>query len=172
MFLEKRYVRLLATIKEANEALNQLTEQNRALEKSRERRRFRRHKLDFGIVRHNARSLYNTLIREDSWTCRCRRQHVVKLRLEPRPWRVDKSEDDLELSSILSFQVLLSKMHFDAESKATWRWQDLEVEPMPLLDTPASVDCTGSSALDMPKYVQRHDLSKPFKPFGIHLSIV
>ena len=121
------YADLLEEIKEANRELKEFTKDSHVLESNRKKRRSKRQSVDFRLIRRQARSLYNVMVMGGSWSCGCRKYHVASLRLEPRPWEDDKAK---ETTPRLKFRVLLSKSCLDDGLDVSWKWREIEIEPV------------------------------------------
>ena len=52
---------------------------------------------------------------------------MASLRLEPRPWEEGKGKDN---TPHVKFRILLSKLCSDDGLDVTWKWREIEVEPM------------------------------------------
>ncbi len=61
---------------------------------------------------------------------------MASLRLEPRPWEDDKGKGNVVGSTRLKFRVLLSKSGLDDVIEVTWKWRELEIEPMETSESP------------------------------------
>jgi len=81
---KKLYMGLLAQVKELNRELKEFANESLILETSRAKRRHRAQGTNFTLIRRHASSLYDLLVTRRLWKCRCWKQHMVSLRLEPR----------------------------------------------------------------------------------------
>ena len=154
------YADLLSEIKEANHELKEFTKDSQVLESRRKKYRLKRQRVDFKLIRRQARSLYNVIVTGRSWRCRCRKYHVASLRLEPRPWEEDAGKDNVAGASCLKFRVLLSKSCPNDGPGVKWKWRELEIEPVEMsnclttgLDNDAQAMSVGKLALISP-YVE------------------
>ncbi len=86
--------------------------------------------MDFKIIRRHARSLYNVLVTGRSWKCRCWKNHIASLRLEPWPWEDETHKGEIIGAANLKFRVQLSKEQQHDKLGMTWIWQEIEVEPV------------------------------------------
>ncbi|EXJ84283.1 hypothetical protein A1O3_04950 [Capronia epimyces CBS 606.96] len=87
------YDTLLDKIQGANRTLLTLVEQVDSIADIRKNRRpVRKLIQEYSRVRHHARSVHDTFVRGSCWKCPCKSQHIVQLRLEPRPSRSNASE--------------------------------------------------------------------------------
>lgn len=59
---------------------------------------------------------------------------MASLRLEPRPWQEDRGKGNAAEARRLKFRVLLSKSCPDDAFENTWKWQELEIEPVDTSD--------------------------------------
>ena len=130
------YTKLLSDIREANHELKEFTEESYILESNRNKRQSKRQTLDFKLIRRQARSLYNVMVRGRSWRCECLKYHVASLRLEPRPWEDNKGKGNAAGSPRLKFRVLLSKKLPDDGLQFIWKGQELEIEPVEASESP------------------------------------
>lgn len=55
---------------------------------------------------------------------------MASLRLEPRPWEENKITDGGTGAPRLKFRVLLSKSCPDDGLDVSWKWREIEIEPM------------------------------------------
>ncbi len=55
---------------------------------------------------------------------------MVSLRLEPRPWEEDKGNDNVAGARRMKFRVLLSKLCPSGGLDLTWKWREIEIEPV------------------------------------------
>lgn len=55
---------------------------------------------------------------------------MASLRLEPRPWEEDKTRDGGAGAPRLKFRVLLSKSCPDDGLDVSWKWREIEIEPV------------------------------------------
>ena len=84
-----------------------------------------------------------------SWRCGCRKYHVASLRLEPRPWEQDKGTDDAAGAQRLKFRVLLSKSCPSDGLDVTWKWREIEIEPVETSESPRAGFETDTQKLDI-----------------------
>ena len=131
LVLPKRiYSEWLSQIEKANRQLNQYTEGSFVLQSSRDKRHAHRHSVDFKLIRRHAKSLYNVIVTNKSWKCRCWKDHMASLRLEPRPWEDEGEKEKTNEFPDLKFRVLLSTEQEDDKLGITWNGQEIEVEPV------------------------------------------
>lgn len=133
---ENVYTDLISEIKEANKELKEFTKESYFLESNRNKRRPKRQPVDFKLIRRQARSLYNVMVRGRSWRCKCLKYHMASLRLEPRPWEEDNGKGVAVEAPRLKFRVLLSRSCPDDGLEVTWKWQELEIEPVDTSESP------------------------------------
>ena len=141
------YADLLSDIKEANHELKEFAKDSQILESSRYKRRLKRQRVDFKHIRRQARSLYNVMVTGRSWRCGCRKYHVASLRLEPRPWEDNVGKDNVAGAACLKFRVLLSKSCPNDGPDVTWKWREIEIEPVETSD--CSISGLDNTALAM-----------------------
>lgn len=139
--MKKTYKEQLAEIEKANKDLRECTQQSRRLEPGRRKRQSHRKAVDFKSIRRHAGSLYSIFIRSNFWNCRCRNQHTVNLRLEPRPWnenaRALNSESvDTKGALPMRFQILLSRGREKEDQGETSVWHKVDIEPIEILGLP------------------------------------
>ncbi|KIY01605.1 uncharacterized protein Z520_03157 [Fonsecaea multimorphosa CBS 102226] len=83
---KKVYEALLGKIRSANQTLSTITEQVHKLAESRKSRWPNRGLLqDYTKIRRHARSVYETFVCGNCWSCPCKAKHVLQLRLENPP---------------------------------------------------------------------------------------
>ena len=61
---------------------------------------------------------------------------MASLRLEPRPWEEDKGTENAAGAQRLKFRVLLSKSSPGDGLDVTWKWREIEIEPIETSDRP------------------------------------
>lgn len=127
------YEELIAKTTRNNVRLSKLTEQNRALETSRQS--IDRKLPDFEIIQKTAIKVYNALsthLQCDPATCAA--THSINLRLECRE-RVTASEGCLKSSESFMFRVILSYCSsFNPPETAPWKLEALDIRPF--VDSP------------------------------------
>lgn len=140
--MKKTYKEQLAEIDKANKDLRECTQQSHRLESGRRKRQSHRKAVDFKAIRRHAGSLYSIFIQSNFWNCKCRNQHTVNLRLEPRPWH--ETAGALNTESVKSksalpirFQILLSRGREQGDQVETSVWHKVDVEPIETLGLPA-----------------------------------
>lgn len=127
------YEELIAKTTRNNVRLSKLTEQNRALETSRQS--IDRKLPDFEIIQKTTIKVYNALsthLQCDPATCAA--THSINLRLECRE-RVTASEGCLKSSESFMFRVILSYCSsFNPPETAPWKLEALDIRPF--VDSP------------------------------------
>lgn len=133
VFFQRKYYEMLDTIESLNQDLGDFTHANIDLAPIRRRRRARCPHDSFKLVRQQAKSLYNVLVKGISWSCTCKNNHAVGLRLAPLMVGLDSSTAQTTLES--RFRVLVSKplagsqcQSFNPE-ELSCEWRELDVEP-------------------------------------------
>ena len=116
---------ILDAIDRDNKELQELTHENEDLAPRRQRRRTKCPHETLKLIRRYARSLYNVLVTDRSWSCHCKDDHAVSLQLKTRPPKADsKLEED-------PFRIILSRstnMSRGSNVKSSgWDWRVLEV---------------------------------------------
>ena len=81
-FTKSVYKELLNDIRQANQELGEITRQNIALEAVKHKRRGKRQIAELKLIRKHATSLYQVLINDSTWKCKCKMNHLASLRLE------------------------------------------------------------------------------------------
>ncbi|KAF2182091.1 hypothetical protein K469DRAFT_691691 [Zopfia rhizophila CBS 207.26] len=118
-----QYEGLLSDLRSYNQALAQLTDQSRDLEKT--RGQSKSHSCpNFKALQIHARRLYTTI--RSGWRCGCR-EHTVNLRLESRSQKVQKEEDVLEQ---IPFRVIFSYGTVSNSASAvtsSWQWKEADI---------------------------------------------
>ncbi|KAK2762795.1 hypothetical protein FQN54_000970 [Arachnomyces sp. PD_36] len=116
----KVYDELISKIDRANKDLREFTHQSRLLEDSRGKRKNRSKykKCNFKAARECTRSLYELIIGDKIWQCRCRTRHVANL--------------GLELQQTTEFHVLLQSDPMAPAEKVkgqscAWELQEIKV---------------------------------------------
>ena len=61
---------------------------------------------------------------------------MASLRLEPRPWEEDKGTENAAGAQRLKFRVLLSKSSPGDGLDVTWKWREIEIEPIETSECP------------------------------------
>ena len=120
-------------IEKSNQDLGDFTRASKDLETIRRRRRTKCPHESFKSIRQQAKSLYNALIEGKSWSCMCKNNHAVGLRLEPLMVGMENSTAQTALQS--RFRILVSRplarpqsQSFDPE-ELPCEWRELDVEP-------------------------------------------
>ncbi|KAL9607785.1 MAG: hypothetical protein Q9167_007330 [Letrouitia subvulpina] len=139
--MRKNYKEQLAEIDKANKDLRECTQQSRRLEPGRRKRQSYRKAVDFKSIRRHAGSLYSIFIQSSFWNCRCRNQHTVNLRLEPRPWHENAgalNTENVNTKGVLPirFQILLSRGREKEDQEETSVWHKVDIEPIEILGLP------------------------------------
>ncbi|KAL8655055.1 MAG: hypothetical protein Q9226_003196 [Calogaya cf. arnoldii] len=126
-FSKSVYKSLLDDIRRANQDLREFTHQNIALEPKKQQRRARSAIVDLRMIRRHAASLYQVLMNEKTWKCKCGMHHLASLRLESRPQSNQNFKADA--ANAPAFRILLSVAKDDHETAGTAQWQDIEILP-------------------------------------------
>ena len=63
---------------------------------------------------------------------------MASLRLEPRPWEEDKGTENAAGAQRLKFRVLLSKTCPGDGLDVTWKWREIEIEPVETSERPTA----------------------------------
>ncbi|KAL8768275.1 MAG: hypothetical protein Q9209_005414 [Squamulea sp. 1 TL-2023] len=92
----RTYREILSGIDKANQQLRECTHHSRLLEHSRNKRQSSTISNRINLIQHGMRNLFEVLVCGDIWTCKCREQHSVNLRLEPQVWQIYRSKPALE----------------------------------------------------------------------------
>lgn len=79
------YSEMMTAIDGANKELREFVHESKDLEPIRRKRRSGRTQENFKLIRKQAKSLYNVVVKGKSWTCRCKTDHTASLLLQPRP---------------------------------------------------------------------------------------
>ena len=61
---------------------------------------------------------------------------MASLRLEPRPWEDEKGTGNTGGPQRLKFRVLLSKSCPGDGLEVTWKWREIEIEPVETSECP------------------------------------
>jgi len=121
------YKELLEDIHRANRELREVTHHNIALEPMKRKRRSRRPITDLKLIRKHAASLYQVLMNDKAWKCKCKMHHLASLRLEARPQTIENVKaDSLQRHT---FRVLLSVADNTSSTSGTAQWNDIEIIP-------------------------------------------
>ena len=133
VLFQKKYHEMLDMIEKSNQDLGDFTRASKDLETIRRRRRTKCPHESFKSIRQQAKSLYNALIEGKSWSCMCKNNHAVGLRLEPLMVGMENSTAQTALQS--RFRILVSRplarpqsQSFDPE-ELPCEWRELDVEP-------------------------------------------
>ena len=121
------YKELLDGIWQANRDLREITHQNIALEPMKRKRRSRRPISDLKLVRKHVASLYQALMTDRKWKCKCKMRHIASLRLEARPQTVNEVMADIPQK--YTFHVLLSVADDVHNVDTVSRWAELRILP-------------------------------------------
>ncbi|KAI9728513.1 MAG: hypothetical protein M1834_007651 [Cirrosporium novae-zelandiae] len=130
-FSWKEYDSLLDNIHTSNEIIRSLTTDAIQFQSMYSRQHiFTESVVDFTLIRNQSRSLYNACVKHP-WKCPCRDQHVVNLRLEPRPRfiLVEAKEEDERNDR---FYVIL--WNEPARTTFSWKFPQIEIEPIETQD--------------------------------------
>lgn len=147
------YRKQLSEIDAANKTLQTHIDQSLKLEPNRNSRRLQRNTTAFKLIRKHAESFYAAVFQNSSWKCRrgrCSAQHIVSLRLEPRPWDYrERTVSSQESLSCIKLRVLLSTQKSPLEVRDLIEALQLESEAvnLPHSQTPSH------SFSDEPAYV-------------------
>ncbi|KAL8733473.1 MAG: hypothetical protein Q9166_002099 [cf. Caloplaca sp. 2 TL-2023] len=141
-FSKSIYKELLDDIRQANQDLREITHQNIALEPVKLKRRARRPIAELKLIRKHAASLYQVLMNDSTWKCKCKMHHLASLRLETRPGGI---EDEAKLAQRHAFRILLSVAKEANDTGNTTQWQDIEI--LPSLKSPWSNLLVASAVL-------------------------
>ncbi len=126
-FSKNTYKELLEDIHRANRELREVTHHNIALEPMKRKRRSRRPITDLKLIRKHAASLYQVLMNDKAWKCKCKMHHLASLRLEARPQTIENVKvDSLQTHK---FRVLLSVAGDISSINPTAQWNDIEIIP-------------------------------------------
>ncbi|KAL8702445.1 MAG: hypothetical protein Q9201_004396 [Fulgogasparrea decipioides] len=134
-FSKSVYKELLDDIHLANRELREFTHQNIALEPKKHQRRKSSALADLRIIRRHAASLYQVLINDKTWKCKCGMYHLASLRLEARPQT--KQDFKADAAKTPAFRILLTIAKDDRETTSIAQWQDIEI--LPSLGNQASI---------------------------------
>ena len=126
-FSKNVYKELFDDIDRANKDLREVTHQNIALEPIKRKRRSRRSIADLKLIRKHAASLYQVLMTDKAWKCKCRTYHMASLRLEARPQTVAEVKADIPQKH--TFRILLSLADKANNASATAQWEEIEIIP-------------------------------------------
>ena len=133
VFFQRKYYEMLDTIEKSVQVLGDFTRSSIDLAPIRRRRRTKSAHDSFKSIRQQAKSLYNVLVEGISWSCTCKNNHAVGLRLAPLMVGLDESTAQTALQS--KFRVLVSKplsrsqwQSFNPE-ELSFQWRELDVEP-------------------------------------------
>lgn len=124
-FSKNTYKELLDDIHRANNELREVTHHNITLEPMKRNRRSRRPITDLKLIRKHAASLYQVLMNDKAWKCKCKMHHLASLRLETRPQTIENVKADRLQTH--KFRILLSVT--DDTSSTTAHWDDIEIIP-------------------------------------------
>ena len=121
-------------IKDGNDLLANLTDQNIELEPSRKRRR--RSNVQFEAIQEHARNLYNVINR----SCTCNQLHRANLRLDARIFDDEsvQSSVDAEQAANVRFQVVFLLKNPQWPFDSSLLWQETEIR---LLDSKTDQGC-------------------------------
>ena len=136
----------LNKIDHANHMVREITHQSRHLEPLRTGRRGKRSTAGICAIRGAAMSLYNTLLSEERWTCVCREQHFVTLRLEQRPLPATTN------TSHHLFRILCARSNDDNEDLSTFRV--FEIKQVDVVSTNIMPETIPSTSKTVKKTVQ------------------
>lgn len=122
---KSKYKEVLVDIRQANQDLREVTRQNIVLEPIKRKRQGRRLIGDLRLIRRLAASLYQVLMNDKTWNCKCKMHHLASLRLEARP----KTNQDFKADAAKTpaFRVLLSLAADNREANGTAHWQEIEI---------------------------------------------
>ncbi len=126
-FSKKRNQELLDDIHRDNRELREVTHQNIAQEPKKRKRRSKRPITDLKLIRKHVASLYQVLMDDKAWKCKCKMHHLASLRLETRPQTIENVKTDgLQTHT---FRVLLSVADDTSSTSTTAQWDDIEIIP-------------------------------------------
>lgn len=126
-FSQKRNQELLDDIRQDNSNLRDVTHQSIILEPERRKCRYRRPMTDLKLIRKQAASLYQVLMNDKAWKCKCKMQHLASLRLETRPQTIENVKADS--LQTYKFRVLLSVADDTSNTSTIAQWDDIEIIP-------------------------------------------
>ncbi|KAL8787298.1 MAG: hypothetical protein Q9213_002289 [Squamulea squamosa] len=126
-FSKSVYKEFLDEIRTANQDLREVTHQNIALEPAKQKRRGKRPIATLRLIRRQAASLYQVLMNDKTWKCRCKAHHLASLRLEARPQTNEVAPKNTVQAH--AFRILLSVAIENGETDWTAQWQDIEILP-------------------------------------------
>lgn len=128
---EKIYKDLLKKIDRANKDLREATHHNIALEPLRRKRRSKCPIADIKHIRRIAASLYQVIMNDKTWKCKCKMHHLASLRLEARPQTIKDVTATKRRKH--AFRILLSVADGTDSKSATanlGRYRDHPVPPI------------------------------------------
>lgn len=121
------YKELLEEIRRANMELREFTHQSIILEPMKRKRRSKRPIAELKLIRKHAASLYQVLMTDKAWKCKCKAYHMASLRLEARPKAPEEAKANVPQRH--NFRVLLSVADETSHVGTTTQWNEVEIIP-------------------------------------------
>lgn len=126
-FSKNAYKELIDGIRQSNRDIREVTHQHISLEPTKRKRRSRRPITNLRLIRAHATSLYQVLMNESAWKCRCKLDHLASLRLEARPQTVEEARADMDQKHV--FRILTSVTKDVDGTSETAQWEDIGIVP-------------------------------------------
>ncbi|KAL8721669.1 MAG: hypothetical protein Q9181_007658 [Wetmoreana brouardii] len=125
------YKELLAEIRQANMELREFTHQSIVLEPMERKRRSKRPIAELKLIRKHAASLYQVLMTDKAWKCKCKGYHVASLRLEARPQTAEEIKANVPQGHIFCVLITIADEASHVDPMAQWN----EIEIIPSLES-------------------------------------